>query len=340
MSSLSRRQFFGAVGAASATIAGALPKASSAGQAEFTLKYANNLAPVHPMNVRAKEAADAIRRDTNGRVDLQIFPNGQMGSDTDMLSQVRSGAIDFFTLSGMVLANLVPVASVPGVGFAFKDYDHVWAAVDGDLGKHVREQIGKAGLVAMDKIWDNGFRQITTSTKPINTPADLHNFKIRVPVGPMWVSVFKTLGAAPTTINFNEVYSALQTKVVEGEENPLALIETSRFYEVQKFCSLTSHMWDGFWFLANGKSWNRLPKDLQQVLAHHINAAGVAERADVAALNKNLETGLKAKGLSFNSPQIDPFRAVLQKGGFYAEWRKKYGDEAWGLLEKYTGKLA
>jgi tripartite ATP-independent transporter DctP family solute receptor len=342
MTTPSRRQFIQtAGGACAAFVAGGLvPLTVSAQQAEFSLKYANNLATTHPMNVRAKEAAEAIRRDTKGRVDLQIFPNGQMGSDTDMLSQVRSGAIDFFTLSGPALSTLVPVASINGVGFAFKDYDQVWAAMDGDLGRHVRDKISKAGLVAMDKIWDNGFRHITTSSKPIASPADLQNFKIRVPVSPLQVSIFKALGAAPTSINFNEVYSALQTKVVEGEENPLALIETGRFYEVQKFCSMTGHMWDGFWFLANAKTWNRLPKDLQEIVARHINAAGVGEREDVAKLNVRLEAELKAKGMTFNRPDIAAFRASLQKAGFYAEWRKKFGDEAWALLEKYTGKLS
>ncbi len=342
MNPRSRRHFIQSVGAASVATAGSvlLPGLAVAQQAEFTLKYANNLPVTHPMNARAKEAADAIRRDSKGRVDLQIFPNGQMGSDTDMLSQVRSGAIDFFTLSGLILATLVPTASINGVGFAFKDYDQVWAAMDGDVGKYVREQISKSGLVPMEKIWDNGFRHVTTSTKPINTPADLQNFKIRVPVSPLWTSMFKALGAAPASINFNEVYSALQTKVVEGQENPLALIETARLYEVQKFCSLTGHMWDGFWFLANGKMWNRLPKDLQEIMARNINAAGVGEREDVAKLNSRLEADLKAKGLTFNHPDTAPFRAALQKAGFYAEWRKKYGDDVWALLEKYTGKLS
>ena len=342
MNPKSRRHFIQSVGAASIATAGSalLPGLAVAQQAEFTLKYANNLPVTHPMNARAKEAADAIRRDTKGRVDLQIFPNGQMGSDTDMLSQVRSGAIDFFTLSGLILATLVPVASINGVGFAFKDYNQVWAAMDGDVGKYVREQVSKSGLVAMEKIWDNGFRHVTTSTKPINTPADLQNFKIRVPVSPLWTSMFKALGAAPASINFNEVYSALQTKVVEGQENPLALIETARLYEVQKFCSLTGHMWDGFWFLANAKMWNRLPKDLQEIMARHINAAGLAEREDVAKLNARLEADLKVKGLTFNHPDTAPFRTALQKSGFYAEWHKKYGDDVWALLEKYTGKLS
>jgi tripartite ATP-independent transporter DctP family solute receptor len=313
--------------------------AAYAQTAEFTLKFGSNLPAIHPLNVRAKEAVEAIRKETNGRVDIQVFPNNQLGSDTDMLSQVRSGAMDFMTLSGLILSTLVPVASINGIGFAFKDYQQVWSAMDGDLGALVRANIANAGLHAFDKIWDNGFRQITSSNKPIASPADLKGFKIRVPVSPLWTSMFKSLDASPASINFSEVYSALQTKIVEGQENPLAIIQTAKLYEVQKFCSLTNHMWDGFWFLANGKLWARIPKDLQAIITKHINGAGLSERDDVRRLNNSVEVELKAKGMKFNPVNSDAFRAVLRKSGFYADWKKKYGVEAWSVLEKYAGKL-
>jgi tripartite ATP-independent transporter DctP family solute receptor len=318
----------------------ALPMGRAFAQkAEFSYKYANNLPVMHPMNIRAKEMADAIRAETKGRVDIQIFPNNQLGSDTDMLSQVRSGGVEFFTLSGLILSTLVPASSISGIGFAFPDYDTVWKALDGDLGAYVRSQIAKSGLVAMDKIWDNGFRQITSSTKPIVTADDLKGMKIRVPPSPLWTSMFKAFDAAPTSINFSEVYSALQTKVVEGQENPLAIISTAKLYEVQKYCSLTNHMWDGFWFLANKKAWERLPEDLRVVVAKQINAAGLKERADVAALNATVQKELTDKGMIFNQPKTDSFRERMRKGGFYAEWKGKFGDEAWALLERSTGKL-
>ena len=253
--------------AATAVLGGiGAPSIARAQAAEFTYKYANNLPDAHPLNVRAKEMAAAIKTETNGRVDLQIFPNNQLGSDTDMLSQIRSGGIEFFTLSGLILATLVPAASINGIGFAFPDYDTVWKAMDGDLGAFVRGEIAKANLVVMDKIWDNGFRETTSSTKPINGPDDFKGFKIRVPVSPLWTSMFKAFDAAPASINFSEVYSALQTKIVEGQENPLAIISTAKLYEVQKFCSLTNHMWDGFWFLANRRAWDALPADARPII--------------------------------------------------------------------------
>ena len=327
---------------AAATVMGSIgaPLVARAQQAEFVYKYANNLPDTHPMNVRAKEMSAAIKQETNGRVDLQVFPNNQLGSDTDVLSQIRSGGVEFFTLSGLILSTLVPAASINGIGFAFPDYETVWKAMDGDLGAYVRKQINKANLVVMDKIWDNGFRQTTSSTKAINTPDDFKGFKIRVPVSPLWTSMFKAFEAAPASINFNEVYSALQTKIVEGQENPLALISTAKLYEVQKYCSLTNHMWDGFWFLANRRAWERLPADVRTIVAKHINAAAVKEREDTAKLNATTQDELTKKGLIFNQPKVEPFRDKLRKAGFYAEWKGKYGDEAWALLEKSVGKLA
>ncbi|MDE2628462.1 MAG: TRAP transporter substrate-binding protein [Burkholderiales bacterium] len=309
-------------------------------KAEFTYKYANNLPLTHPLNLRSKEMADAIRTETKGRIDIQIFPNNQLGGDTDMLSQLRLGGIDFFTLSGLILSTLVPAASISGIGFAFGDYPTVWKAMDGELGAYVRGQISKAGIVPMEKIWDNGFRQITSSTRPIATPADLKGFKIRVPPSPLWTSMFEALGAAPTSINFAEVYSALQTKIVDGQENPLAIISTAKLYEVQRYCSLTNHMWDGFWFLANRRAWEKLPPDLQAVVARHINAAGLKERADVAELNAGLQNDLASKGMVFNQPDTTAFRDQLRKAGFYGEWKGKYGSEAWAILERSVGKLA
>ena len=337
---LSRRALLAATTGTGAGLALApMHRAFAQPRAEFTYKYANNLAVTHPLNVRAKEMVDAIRTETQGRVDIQIFPSNQLGSDTDMLSQVRSGGIEFFTLSGLILSTLVPAASITGIGFAFSDYDAVWKALDGDLGAFVRREIGKANLVPMERIWDNGFRHITTSTKPIQTADDLKGFKIRVPVSPLWTSMFKAFDSAPASINFSEVYSALQTKVVDGQENPLAVISTAKLNEVQKFCSLTNHMWDGFWFLANARAWERLPPDLRTIVARNINAAALKERADVAALNGNLQKDLSAAGMVFNQPASESFRSRLRTAGFYNEWKGKYGDEAWALLERSSTKL-
>lgn len=334
------RRSFLTTSAVVAVSAPAILRATRAGAAEYQLKLANNLPETHPLTVRMREAAAAIGKDTGGKVEMQVFPNNQLGSDTDMLSQLRSGALEFFSLSGLILSTLVPAASINGVGFAWSGYDKVWPAMDGELGAFVRAQIEKSGLYAFEKMWDNGFRQTTTSNKPIQSAADMSGMKIRVPVSPLSIAMFKGLGAAPASLQFSEVYSALQTRIVDAQENPLPIIQVAKLYEVQKYCSLTNHIWDGFWFIANGASWGRLPPDLQKVVAGAINDAGLKQREDIKKLNETVQADLAAKGLQFNAPKSDSFRAALREAGFYADWKKRFGDEAWGLLEQAVGKLA
>lgn len=336
MTRITRRDAM-ALGAAMPLIATASRPARAA---EFTLKLANNSPLSHPQTIRQMEAAARIKDASGGRLEINVFPNSQLGSDTDMLSQLRSGAIDLFTLSGLILSTLVPAASINGVGFAFKDYETVWRAMDGKLGGHVRGEIEKRGLLPMEKMWDNGYRQITSSTRPIKTPEDLKGFKIRVPVSPLWTSMFEAFGAAPASINFSEVYSALQTKIVEGQENPLVLIQSAKLYEVQKYVSLTSHMWDGFWMLANKRGFQALPKDLQDLVAAELNRSALDERADIAKLNGSVADDLKTKGLTFLDVDKAAFRDALRRAGFYASWKGKYGDEAWSILEGSVGSLS
>ena len=340
MRTINRRKFLhaGTAAATGITAFGILTRPGDA--AEFTWRYANNNVVQHPMNVRLREAVARIREQSGGRMDIQVFPNSQLGGDTDMLSQLRTGAIQLFNLSGLILSTFVPLASINGVGFAFKNYDQVWTAMDGPLGTLIRAAAGRSGLYAFAAMWDNGYRQITSSTHPINAPDDLKGFKIRVPVSPLWTSMFQAFGAAPASININEAYSAMQTKIVEGQENPLALIDLYKFYEVQKFVSVTNHMWDGFWTLANGRVWTALPKDLQDIIERNLNKAARQEREDVAALNASLQGALSQKGMGFNNTDAEKFRAALRTAGFYAEWKEKYGAEAWAVLESQVGGLS
>ena len=339
MAQLRRRHFLKAALGASALAAPSL-RLARAQTAEFVLKFGNNNPENHPMIVAMSQAADRIKQESGGRVELRLFPNSSLGTDTDMLSQVRSGALELFALSGLVLSTLAPVAAIHGIGFAWQGYDEIWSAMDGDLGSHVRDGISKLNLYAFEHMWDNGFRQITSSSRPIEKVEDLTGFKIRVPPSPLWVSMFAAFGASPTSINLAETYSALQTRIVEGHENPIALILILRMYEVQKYVSITNHMWDGYWLVANGRLWNRIPDALKEIIAKNIKQATMEERAAIRGLNESARGDLIAKGLVFNTPPSNPFRDKLRSAGFYEQWRGKFGEQSWSLLERYTGKLS
>lgn len=316
------------------------PSAPALAQAApLKVKFGNDLPTTHSLNVRLREAVDAIHAETKNAVEITLFPNNQLGSDTDMMSQLRSGALEMATMPGVVLSTLIPMTALTGVGFAFTDYDKVWSAMDGDVGRLIRGNIEKAGLVPFESLWDNGFREITSSSRAIKSPEDLKGFKIRVPVVPLWVQMFSALGAAPVSIPLSDAYSALQTKIAEGQENPLALIESAKFYEVQKFCSLTNHAWDGFWLLASGRIWRTVPPEIQQAMQKHFNAAALKQRADIVKANTDYQTMLEGKGLTFNKVDSTAFQAALKKTNFYKDARAKFGDEAWTLLQKYTGDI-
>jgi TRAP-type transport system periplasmic protein len=323
-----------------ATLASIAVIKAPARAAQWNYKYASNVSVDHPLNVRMRECWNAVNKETKGRLDVQIFPNNQLGGDTQALTQLRSGALQFFTLDGGILQSVVPVAAIQGVGFAFKDSTEAFRALDGPLGDYVRDEIRKQSLYVHPKMWENGMRQITSSNKPMRSAADLEGFKIRTPPGALWVDLFKSLGAAPAPLNFSEVYTALQTHVFDGQENPYAIIDVARLYEVQKYLSVTNHMWSAFHFLGNEDAWKALSPDVQTVVERNLAKYAVLQRRDTALRNESLSEKLARRGLTINRADTSGMRTRLASSGFYGRWKEKFGAQAWGLLEKTTGKLA
>ena len=334
---LSRGRFVAGSAAAFATIAAIK---SPARAAQWTYKYASNVSVDHPLNVRMRECWNAVTKETGGRLEVQIFPNNQLGGDTQALQQLRSGALQFFTLDGGILQSVVPVAAIQGVGFAFKDSNEAFRAMDGALGDYVRGAIRAAGLYVHPKMWENGMRQITSGTRPIRAVGDLSGFKIRTPAGELWVDLFKSLGAAPAPLNFSELYTALQTHVFDGQENPYAIIDVGRLYEVQKYVSVTNHMWSAYHFLGNQEAWNALPHDVQASVERNLAKYALLQRRDTAQRNDSLAEKLARRGMTINHADTSGFRAKLASSGFYTKWRDKFGAQAWSLLERSSGKLA
>ena len=325
-------------------LAAALPLAAIAARpahaAEFTFKLATGQTLSQPINTRLEQALGRIKDATGGRLEIKFFPASQLGSDTDLLSQVRNGGVDFLNIAGSVLSTVAPVAAITNIGFAFTGYDQIWPGMDGALGQFLRTQIEKSGVIVVAKAADNGIRQITSASKAITTPEDLKGYRIRVPVSPIFTSLFTAFGASPTSINFNELYTSLQTRLVDGQENGLVAIESGKLYEVQKYVAETSHIWDPFWLLGNRRSFARLPADLQNTVRREFDRAAVEQRSDVAQLDATLKAQLTAKGLAFASVDKAAFRGALVKAGFYRSWRDKFGAEPWQALEAVVGPLA
>jgi len=332
----SRAAFITSSAAAFATIG--IVKAP-ARAAQFTGKAGTNQPPDHPLSLAMRDLWDAVRKETNGRVDVTVFPNNQLGGDTAMMTQLRAGALQVMTLDGGILEAVVPAAAIQSVGFAFKDSTEAFRAFDGKLGAYVRGEIAAKGVHVFDKIWENGMRQITSSTKQVKNVEDLAGFKMRTPNSKEALGLFKDLGASPTPMNFSELYTALQTRVVDGQENPLANIEFSRFYEVQKYLTMSAHMWGGYWLLANADWWKSFPADVQAIIVKNASIYTDRQRSDVMKLNDSLVGKLRSQGMTVNTPDRASMQKKLAASGYYKTTRDEFGAQAWSLLEQYTGKL-
>jgi tripartite ATP-independent transporter DctP family solute receptor len=232
-----------------------------------------------------------------------------------------------------------PVAGIENLAFAFKDRQTVFNAMDGDLGKVIRDDIASKGVVCLDKIWESGFRDITTSTKPVHNVADLAGLKIRVSPGKIRLDTFQSLGASPTPIALSELYTALQTHVVDAQENPLVLINQQKFFEVQKYVSLSDHIWSGYWSLVNQDVWTRMGPGIQAIVQKEIGKSTLDARNDAVLLNVAVRDQLTRRGMIFNDVDKPSFKQKLTDAKYYDRWKTEFGPVAWAALEKYANKL-
>jgi len=289
-----------------------------------------------PNVIRLQEMAGGIRAETGGRLQIDVFGAGALGSDTVMLGMVEKNELEMY-LAGNVLGPLVPVTEMPGLPFTFKNSDAVFSALDADLGDYIRAELLAKGIYQFRYGWDNGFHELTTSSKPIRTVEDLAGMKIRTPLQKMTVDFFETLGAKPMTFTLDKLYEVLKNKTCDAQTDPPSLILLMKLYEVQTYLSLTNHWWSGFTLTANAATWKALPSDLQQVVEKHAKAAALAQRQDIAKMNASAVEVLRSKGMTVNACDTSGFKKPL--AAFYARWREVYGGKAWSLLEAHVGKL-
>lgn len=307
--------------------------------AQFQWKLATGREPGHPVNLRAAEAIKKIREETNGGLDIKLYISSQLGTDAQLIAQTRLGGIQMMCMAGSVLATTIPIAGIVNIGYAFLTSNKVWEAVDGPLGSYIASKIGEHNMHQIGVSWENGFRDITSSNKPVKHPSDLHNFKIRTPQAPILSSMFADFGAAPTSMDFSEVYTALENHVVDGQENPLPNIYNAKFYEVQKYLSITQHAWDSYLMIGNKLAFSNLSKKWQDIVVKNFSEAGLNERKDIAELRVSLRDKLAAKGMTILDVDKSEFRQALSKTDYYSRWKQKFGAEAWSMLEKTTGPL-
>ena len=308
--------------------------------ADFTFTQYHNQTAESSLHKRLVEMWAAIGKETGGRVETQVFAlnNNIPGSDPQALKMLAAGEIQFFTVMGGILGTLVPSAEVQQVPFAFATAAQAHAAIDGPLGAHLREEMTAKGVHGFAVGgFDNGMRQITSVKRPIVVPADLNGIRMRVPAGQMIGDTFRAFGAEPVTTNSIDIHAALKSGKVDAQENPLALAELFKLYEVVKYVSMTNHMWSGFNLIAHLPTWQKLPADIQGVIDRNVTRYVRLQREDQQKMNDDMRGGLARRGLVFNEVNPAPFRAQL--AGFYATWKERLGAKTWSLLEASSGRL-
>jgi tripartite ATP-independent transporter DctP family solute receptor len=337
MTHLSRRALLSAVAPALA----APLVARYAHAAEVTWRI-GHVAPVDtPLHQRLLEAADAISKRSDGKMELSVIGEGKIGIQSGLLAQVRNGGLEMTVATCTQLAPNLPMCSIPLTGFLFGDYPTVWAAMDGDVGQMMRAQMrSQLNVEVLDKIWDFGFRDITTSTRPINTAADLAGLKIRTQIDSDQMDMFRALAAVPVVITLPYLRMALEHHQIDGQEGLLQVVQFARLNEVQPFCAITHHVWDGLSICVNRKAWTSLPERLQRVVANTLNGAALRQREDSVKMEDSIRASLIKGGMKFTDIDPGSFRDVLRSKGYFAAIKTKFGEQTWNTIQKATGLQA
>nr|WP_029918274.1 TRAP transporter substrate-binding protein [Pelobacter seleniigenes] len=268
-----------------------------AAAADMTLKLghlANEDNTWHKASVKFGEELEAL---TNGRIKVQVFPNESLGKEMDLINGMQLGTVDM-TITGESLQNWAPMAALLAVPYAYKSLEHMDSVAGGEIGEKIKAQIREKARIRPIAYFARGPRDLT-SNRPIKTPADLDGLKMRVPNVPLFVDVWKALGAKPTPMAFSEVFTSLQNGTIGAQENPLALIKSASFYEVQKYVNLTEHVRSWIYLTLSELTWNKLSAEDQKNVMEAAKRAQAYERELFLADEKKLVGELEAKGMTF-----------------------------------------
>jgi tripartite ATP-independent transporter DctP family solute receptor len=320
---INRRRFLSTAGIALAAPAVILSN-RTARAAATTLTLGHGAAPGNPRTVAANKFAELVAQKTEGRIKINVAGAETLGSDSAMLTSLRTGALDFTINSQGATSAILPELNALGLPFLFENTDKAISVLSGPVGAELNKRFEAVGVVPLDW-WDNGIRHLTNSKRKVASPGDLSGLKIRTPADPMTIDIFKALGAGTEQIAFGELYIALQQGVVDGQENPLANIESSKLYEVNKYISLTAHKWESTPFLMSKIAQARLGKDLEAVKAVAKEAGDLQRKLSNEKSAEVLETFKKNPAIEV--AEVDHAAFVKATAPVADAWKKKpFGD--------------
>lgn len=300
-------------------VAAMLAMASPAMAQNFQLSH--NAGVGNPKDTASLKFAELVREKSDGRMSVDVGTSAQFGDDAETITNMRLGTIAFSANSQGTTSAVVPEIALLGLPFLFTDLSQAEAVMDGPVGEKIAAQAEAQGLIVL-AWWNNGIREVSNSKKPILVPEDLAGMKIRTPPDPMTIDIFTALGAAPTPMAFSELYIALQQGVVDGQENPLINVYSSKLHEVQPYISFTNHKYESTPFLVSKIIFDGLSPEDQQIIRDAAKEAGEMNRAMVREQTESLHTDLEAYGIQFNT--VDPAPFIEASKPVYDKWRAEY----------------
>ena len=301
---------------------------------EYTIKVGYIGSDTHPTMQAMKVFAKDVDAGSKGKIKVELYPNAQLGGDRELCEGVQMGTIQMAIPSTSALAGFDKRIQVLDLPYLFTTRKAAFDAVDGELGQKLNTYLSKKGFEVLG-YQENGFRHVTNSKRPIKTPADLKGLKIRTMENPMHIAFFKELGANPTPMSWGELYTALQQGTVDAEENPYAMIDDGKFYEVQKYVSETGHVFSYEILIANKKFMDKLPADLREVVVDAAHKAIMTQRASLEKEEAAFKAKVTKAGLTANEltpEQKKPFVDATKK--VYAQFENELGKEIMDIARK------
>ena len=316
-------------------LAGAALLVSTAAFAQFaerTIKFTNGVNEDHSVGVGVKKMQEVLNAKTGGKMKINAFWGGSAGGDLAAAQATRAGTQEIVCTSGSALVGIVKELGVFDLPFLFANEQEAYAVLDGPAGQYFNKKLEAAGLVNL-AYWENGFRNLTNSRRPVGKIEDFDGIKVRVMQNTIFLDTFKTLGANPTPMAFGEVFTSLETKTIDGQENPFATIETAKLYEVQKYLSVTRHAYSPFFVLYSKKLWDQLNPQEQAVLREAALAGQTVQRDASRAQDEKSLAILRAKGMLINefSP-AEKARVIAKLKPVYDKHVPNIGAEAVNVM--------
>jgi len=310
----------------SAVTVGAL--SSSLIAADYVLKFSHVVSENTPKGKAAKFFEKRLEELSKGKIDVQVYPNSQLYKDKEVLKAIKLDSVQMACPSFSKFTKTVPQLALFDLPFLFRDMDHVHKVEDGEVGQKLKDLVAKKGFVVLD-YWDNAFKQLTSSKKALLMPEDAKGQKFRIMSSKVLEAQFKAVGAIPQVMPFSEVYSALQQGVIDGQENTNSNIYTKKFYEVQKYMTISNHGYLGYLVVMSKKFYNSLPKDLQEAVKQAMKEATAKEREWAAELDKEqfnkikeyADKTAKLKIYKLNDKQREAWKSAMSK--IYPEFYDK-----------------